>query len=186
MDDATYSSCGRNATSRTWCSGTAVASTGWTSPWCDRATTLTRTTTTGTSPEGSTRLSAGCGTSSPLTRRRCTWWRTCWSRSILTRPGRRAARVTGWRCTSTGAKAAVGARASASAGSTISSSGHRPKGLSNGASPGGWRRRSGSGGTPSDEFSAIPERFLKGRRDRFDPVYEPVARPGTPEGSAAV
>jgi hypothetical protein len=38
----------------------------------------------------------------------------------------------------------------------------------------------------SDEFSAIPERFLKGRRDRFDPVYEPVTRPGSPEGADAV
>jgi hypothetical protein len=32
-----------------------------------------------------------------------------------------------------------------------------------------------------DEFSAIPERFLVGRRDRDDPVYQRVARPRPPE-----
>jgi hypothetical protein len=38
----------------------------------------------------------------------------------------------------------------------------------------------------ADEFSAISDRFLKGRRDRDDPVYQRVARPGTPEGPSAV
>ena len=37
-----------------------------------------------------------------------------------------------------------------------------------------------------DEFSAIPDRFLKGRRDREDPVYQRLARPGDPEGQPAV
>jgi hypothetical protein len=33
-----------------------------------------------------------------------------------------------------------------------------------------------------DEFSAIPDRFLQGRRDKDDPVYRHVARPGDPGG----
>jgi hypothetical protein len=37
-----------------------------------------------------------------------------------------------------------------------------------------------------DEFSAIPDRFLKGRRDRDDPVYQGLAQPGAPEGRSAV
>jgi SnoaL-like domain len=32
----------------------------------------------------------------------------------------------------------------------------------------------------ADEFSAIPDRFLQGRRDRSDPVYQRVARPDGP------
>ena len=36
-----------------------------------------------------------------------------------------------------------------------------------------------------DEFSAIPDRFLKGRRDRNDPVYQHAVRPDHPEGSPA-
>jgi hypothetical protein len=36
------------------------------------------------------------------------------------------------------------------------------------------------------EFSAIPERFLKGRRDRNDPVYQPLAPKNGSERPPAV
>jgi SnoaL-like domain len=37
-----------------------------------------------------------------------------------------------------------------------------------------------------DEFRAIPDRFLQGRRDRDDPVYQRGARQNGPEGPPAV
>jgi len=37
-----------------------------------------------------------------------------------------------------------------------------------------------------DEFSVIPDRFLKGRRDRDDPVYLRATRDKGPEGSPAL
>jgi SnoaL-like domain len=40
-----------------------------------------------------------------------------------------------------------------------------------------WIRRFSDG-----EFASIPERFLTGRRDRDDPVYQPVAHPDGPAG----
>lgn len=36
-----------------------------------------------------------------------------------------------------------------------------------------------------DEFTPIADRFLQGRRDRNDPVYQPVARPAGPVGPSA-
>jgi hypothetical protein len=37
-----------------------------------------------------------------------------------------------------------------------------------------------------DEFRAIPDRFLKGRRDRDDPVYQHAGRQNGPEGPPEV
>jgi len=123
-----------------------------------------------------------CGTCSRPTHRPFTWWRTCWSRSIRGRPDSRAARATGWRCTSTEAKAAVGAKPSASGGSMISSGGRHRTGRSSGVSRGGWRPRSGSTGSRRASSRPFPTGFSRAvgpQRPRL-----PAGRPTEQTGGA--